>query len=64
MTTDEFSTWMQGRGLSDIRAGALLGASRVEVWRWRTGKRSVPNRVALLAALLDDLAEASPASDA
>jgi len=52
MTTAEFAAWMHTNGLTDITAAPLLGAKqRKEVWRWRTGDRPVPPRVALIIEL-------------
>jgi hypothetical protein len=52
VTATEFSAWLEARGLSEQAAAPLLAASREEVWRWRSGKRHVPRRIARIVELL------------
>ena len=56
MTGREFAAWLAARGLSHKDAAPLFAAKHSsEINRWASGKRDVPDRVAMIAELRAEL---------
>jgi transcriptional regulator with XRE-family HTH domain len=68
MTDEEFKAAIEALGLSQLRAGKLLGASVRSARRWAAGGAAIPESVATLLRLLlagkitvEDIEAAKPA---
>lgn len=53
MTAADFRAWLESRNLSQRAAAPLLGVTQQAVNYWATGKRPIPETVALLIECLD-----------
>ena len=56
VTGREFAAWLEVRGLSHKDAVPLFAAKHSsEINRWARGKRGVPDRVAMIAELREEI---------